>query len=145
MSILSRFLGKNQAKKSKPKKKVIKPSLKRIANKPAKATKKQPTKKMLRKRTSRKTTKRIQRKEELIGVVTHYFPKVKAGVIQIKKGTLNLSDTLHIKGHTTDFKQKVSSIQIENKPIKIAKKGQEIGLRVKSKVRHNDLVYKLKQ
>lgn len=81
---------------------------------------------------------------KVVGKVTHYFPHVKAGVIKVSKGTIALGDTLQFKGHTTDFKQKVASMQINNVPIKKAKPGQEVGLLVKSRVRHNDAVYKLK-
>lgn len=79
-----------------------------------------------------------------VGKITHYFPHVKAGVISVTNGTISLGDVLRIKGHTTDFKQKVNSMQINNVPIKEAKPGDEIGLLVKSRVRHNDVVYKLK-
>ncbi|MBN2096881.1 MAG: translation elongation factor-like protein [Candidatus Omnitrophica bacterium] len=82
---------------------------------------------------------------QLLGEVTHYFPHVKAGVIMIAKGTISLGDTVYIKGHTTEFKQKVSSMQIDNQTINQAKKGQEVGLSVKSRVRHHDRVYKLNE
>ena len=78
-----------------------------------------------------------------IGRMTHYFPHVKAGVIKVTRGILSVGDTIHIKGHTTDFKQKVLSLQLGHQPIQKAKKGQEVGIRVKSRVRQNDLVYKL--
>ena len=87
-----------------------------------------------------KKTKKVLQK---VGEVTHYFPHVKAGVISVTKGPIALGETLHFKGHTTDFKQKVNSMQINNAPIKEAKRGQEIGLLVKFRVRHHDLVYKL--
>lgn len=83
------------------------------------------------------------KKQEIIGRVTHYFPKVRAAVIKITKGTIDLGDTLYIKGYTTDFKQKVASIQIDHVPIKRAGRPQEIGLRVRSRVRRGDLVYKI--
>jgi len=75
--------------------------------------------------------------------VTHFFAHVKAGVIKLKKGTLAAGDTIYFKGHTTDFEQKVSTIQINHKPIDRAKKGQEVGLKIKSKIRHGDKVYKI--
>ena len=78
-----------------------------------------------------------------IGQMTHYFPHVKAGVIKLSKGTLSVGDTIHIKGHTTDFKQKVLSLQLDHQSIQKAQKNQEVGIRVKSRVRQNDLVYKL--
>ena len=80
---------------------------------------------------------------KVVGKVTHYFPHVKAGVILVSRGTISLGDTLQIKGHTTDFKQKVVSMQINNAPIKKAKAKDEVGLSVKSRVRHNDTVYKV--
>lgn len=106
---------------------------------------KKPKRKVLKtKKALRVIKKQPTRKEELVGIVTHYFPHVKAGVIKIKKGPVSIGDTLHIKGHTTDFTQKVTSIQIERRPIKAASKGEEIGLLVKSRVRHNDKAYKVK-
>lgn len=84
-----------------------------------------------------------EKKLEVIGQVTHYFPHVKAAVIKIKKGPLVIGDSVQIKGCTTDFKQKIDSMQIDHKPITKATKGNEIGLKMEKRVRVNDLVYKL--
>ncbi len=78
-----------------------------------------------------------------IGKITHYFPMVKAGVVKLTKGALVLGETIHIKGHTTDFKQKVTSLQLDRLPIQKAAKGQEVGISVKARVRQNDQVYKV--
>lgn len=106
---------------------------------------KKSTKKITKVKT--KTEKLIPKKKkikvEVVGKVIHYFPKVKAAVIKIKKNSVTIGDSVQIKGHTTDFKQKVVSMQINHKPIAKATKGNEIGLRVKKRVRINDLVYKL--
>jgi len=90
--------------------------------------------------------KRKEKDEELeeIGEVTHYFPHVKAAVIKIKGGTLSIGDVVRIKGHTTDFREKVTSLQINHKPITRATKSKEIGLKVKKRVREGDKVYKIK-
>ncbi|MBL7158119.1 MAG: hypothetical protein ISS91_01235 [Candidatus Omnitrophica bacterium] len=88
----------------------------------------------------RRTTEELG---ESIGEITHFFPHVKAAVIKIKKGDVAVGDTLYIKGHTTDFEQKVKSMQANHAPIEKASKGQEIGMKVKSKVRHGDKVYKI--
>ncbi len=81
-------------------------------------------------------------KYEEIGVVTHFFSHAKAAVIKIKKGGLKTGDGIYIKGHTTDFKQPVKSLQINRTSVDEAKKGQEIGVKVKSRVRIGDIVYK---
>ena len=81
------------------------------------------------------------KKIPVIGTVTHYFPHVRAAVIKIKT-PLSVGDSVKIKGHTTDFIQKVTSMQIDHVPIDSAKKGDEIGLLVDSRVRQHDIVYK---
>ena len=43
------------------------------------------------------------------------------------KNGLKVGDTVYIKGHTTDFKEPVTSIQLEHETIQEGKKGQEIG------------------
>lgn len=102
-------------------------------------------KRVLKKRPTKKTkivkVKQVKEKQNIIGTVTHYFPKVRAAVIKLK-GTLILGDTIKLKGHTTDFTQSVTSMQIDRVPINQAKKGQEIGLLVNSRVRQHDIVYK---
>lgn len=74
--------------------------------------------------------------------VTHYFPHVHAAVLKIKVGPIRIGDVLTFKGHTTDFEQKVFSMQIDHKPISVAQKGDDLGLEVKERVRVGDLVYK---
>ena len=80
---------------------------------------------------------------EEVGVISHYFHKVHAAAVKLTKATLSVGDTIIIKGHTTDFKEKVNSIQLDHVSITFASIGQEIGLMVKSKVREHDVVYKI--
>lgn len=80
---------------------------------------------------------------EKIGEVTHYFPHVKAAAVLILKDSLKVGDEIYIKGHTTDFKEKVASMQLDHVAIEEGKKAQEIGLLVKSRVRIGDSVYKV--
>jgi putative protease len=80
---------------------------------------------------------------EKIGEVTHYFPHVSAAAVKLLKGGMAVGDNIYVKGHTTDFKQKVQSIQLDHVPINEGKKGQEIGLAVKSRVRIGDSIYKI--
>ena len=78
--------------------------------------------------------------EKEIGKVSSYFSKVKVAAISLSSG-LKVGDKVHIKGHTTDFEQKVDSIQIERKEVKKVKKGDHIGIKVSEKVRPNDTVF----
>ena len=79
---------------------------------------------------------------EEIGKVTHYFTKIGVAVIELS-GDLKVGDEIHIKGATSDFKQKIDSMQIEHENIEEAKAGQSIGLKVKEHAREHDKVYKV--
>jgi len=81
-------------------------------------------------------------KLEEIGIITHYFPHVKAAVIKITKGKIRVGDNIRIKGHTTDFKQAIKSLQLNHAPIEEAKIKQEVGIKVKSRVRIGDVIYR---
>jgi hypothetical protein len=54
--------------------------------------------------------------EERIGVVTHYYSHLSVAAIQLERGTLRVSDVIHICGHTTDFRQKVESLEVDHAP-----------------------------
>ncbi len=83
--------------------------------------------------------------EEEIGIITHYFSKINVGVLELSTGELHVGDTIHIKGHTTDFYQNVESMQVEHNPVDVAKKGEPVGIKVESPVRENDVVYKVSE
>ncbi len=79
--------------------------------------------------------------EEEIGRITHYFSKIGVGVIEIDKGSLKLGDTIHIQGYTTDFYQKISSLQMEHKSAEKVSAGEAAGMKVDYDVRENDIVF----
>ena len=84
-----------------------------------------------------------EKKEELIGKITHYFAKIEVGIVEITKGSLSVGETIHVKGTSTDFEQGVDSMQVEHEQVEKAKKGDVIGLKVKDKVKEGDEVYKV--
>ena len=81
--------------------------------------------------------------EKEIGKVSGYFSHVGVAAIKLSAG-LKTGEKVHVKGHTTDFETKVGSIQIENKAVKDAKKGDHVGIKVPEKVRPNDKVFLVK-
>ena len=80
--------------------------------------------------------------EKLIGKVESYFSHVEVAAIKLE-APLSKGDTIHIKGHTTDFQQTVDSMQINKKDVEKAKKGDSVGIKVQDKVRPNDQVFKV--
>ncbi len=81
--------------------------------------------------------------EQKVGVVTHYFGHIQVAAIEITDGELCVGDTVHIKGHTSDFTQQVDSMQIEHDAVETAAVGQVIGMRVKEHAREHDEVFKV--
>ena len=79
--------------------------------------------------------------ETRIGTVTHYYNHIHVAGVTITDGELREGDTIHIKGHTSDFEQKVESMQIDHEPVKVAKEGDQIGLTVIEHAREHDTVY----
>ena len=78
-----------------------------------------------------------------LGKVTHYFSKIGVAAIQLTQDTLRVGETIHVKGHTSDFLQKIDSMQIDGKSVSEATIGQSIGLRVKDHAREHDQVFKV--
>jgi putative protease len=81
--------------------------------------------------------------KQFIGKITHYYPKIKVGLLKINTGTLKLGDDLIIIGKTTGTKKtKIKSMEIKNKPIQNAKKGQDVAIQIPL-CRKGDEVYKV--
>lgn len=81
------------------------------------------------------------RNESALGTVTHYYSHLSVAVVQINKGELKAGDTIHIKGHSTDFTQTVESMEYEHLHVDRASAGQSIGIKVKDHAREHDIVY----
>ena len=79
---------------------------------------------------------------EQIGSIRHYYSKIGVAVIDLT-AKVAVGDTIRIKGMTSDFRQKVDSMQIEHANVQDAGAGQSIGLKVTDKVREGDLVYRV--
>ena len=81
--------------------------------------------------------------EEKIGIVEHFFTNVSVAAIKITNGELKIGDTIHFVGAHTDFKQKINSMQIDRNPVESVKTGDDVGIKVKDRVREHDVVYKV--
>lgn len=80
--------------------------------------------------------------EIAIGKVSDFFSRPVVAGIDLT-GSLKVGDKLHIKGHTTDVSLAVTSMQIQNQEVKEAKSGDAVGIKVPSRVRPGDTVYKV--
>jgi len=75
-----------------------------------------------------------------IGVITHYFPHAGAGIVSIEAAELRVGDTIHIRGHTTDYYQRVERIEMDHRSVEVAGAGDVVGIQVSQRVREGDSV-----
>lgn len=83
-------------------------------------------------------------KERKVGTVEHYYPKVQAASVGLEDD-LKLGDTIHIKGHGDDLTEKVTSMQLDHRPIQEGHAGQHIGVQVPQKVHEKAEVFKVEK
>lgn len=118
-----------------------KPACKKAAPRPKKQTPARP-KPAAKKKPLIKSKKAAPLGDQL-GKVVAFFRIPVVAVIKVTKGSLKAGDQIWIKGHTTDLKQTVTSLQVNHQPIQKARKGAEVGLKISDRARRGDRVYRL--
>ena len=78
-----------------------------------------------------------------LGAVTHYFGKIGVAAIEIQQDSLTVGEMIHVKGHTSDFTQRVDSMQVDHHDVTVAKAGESVGIRVAGHVHEHDKVFKV--
>lgn len=78
-----------------------------------------------------------------IGTVVHYFDRPQVAVVRIVVGEIAVGDTLHFRGHTTDFSEAVASMELDHKPVERAGAGAEVAIKVIGRARVHDKVLKM--
>lgn len=80
--------------------------------------------------------------EQEIGAVTHYFDKPKVAIVKLT-GPVAVGDQLRFHGHTTEFTENVTSMELDHKKVESAKAGDEIAIQVVGRARQHDKVFKV--
>jgi translation elongation factor EF-Tu-like GTPase len=81
---------------------------------------------------------------ERIGVVTHYYSHLSVATLRLESGTVRVGDVIHIRGHTTDFSQRVESLEVNHAQVAEVAPNDDFGLKLAGHVREHDIVYKIK-
>lgn len=81
--------------------------------------------------------------EEQVGKVFKYFKKPSVAALEIENGKLESGDKVRFEGENTDFEQEIRSMEIDGEEVKEVGPGDQVGLKVDSRVRPNDKVIKL--
>jgi len=83
--------------------------------------------------------------EEQVAVIVKFFAKPSVAALEVTNGTIKKGDLLKYKGHTTDFTEEITSMEIDNQPMDEVKAGDLVGVKVKERVREGDKVYKVSE
>jgi hypothetical protein len=133
---------KSKVKRKKPVRRVVRRVVKKVVKKVVKTASK-----VLRKPRPKPATPAPPPPPpgDRIGTVTHYFAHVSVAVVQLDPGTtLRVGDNIHIRGHTSDFGQRVVSLQIGHAQVDEVGPNDDFGLKVNDHAREHDVVYKVK-
>jgi putative protease len=80
---------------------------------------------------------------ERVGIVTHYFSHLAVVVVKLERGMLRVGDTIHFKGHTSDFSQRIGSLQVNHQSVTQVGPDDDFGMKVTAHAREGDVVYKM--
>jgi hypothetical protein len=84
--------------------------------------------------------------EQRIGVVTHYYSHLSVATIKLEPGTtLRVGDVIHICGHTTDFTQRIESLEVNHAAASEVGPDDDFGLKVIEHAREHDVVFKARR
>ncbi len=82
--------------------------------------------------------------EHLAGKIIKYYGTIGVASVEVFD-RLATGDIIHIKGQTTDFDQRIASMEIDHLRVSSVAKGQRAGIKVSDHVRENDLVYRVEE
>ncbi|HSD99682.1 MAG TPA: hypothetical protein VLB72_02975 [Burkholderiales bacterium] len=134
---------KAPARKPAPRRKTVKKAAKRAPVRRAAPKARKPAARPAAPRPAPVSPASMAPPGERIGVVTHYFSHLTVAVVKLEAARLRVGDTIHIRGHTTDFKQRVDSLQVNHAAVQEVGPGDDFGLKVRDHAREHDIVYKV--
>ena len=77
--------------------------------------------------------------------MSHYYSHLSVATLRLESGTLRVGDVIHIRGHTTDFNQRVEFLEVITRQRPEVGPNDDFGLKVVGHVREHDVVYKVRR
>ena len=153
----TRRKAKGKARGKRKKAPVTKAATRRKVTRKAKTTSKKTAKKVSPRSASIKKTEptakttvkpapqSASREQRINGVVTHSYSHLSVATVRLEPGTtLHVGDVIHIHGHTTDFTQKVESLEVDHASVTEVGPNDDFGLKVIEHAREHDAVFRVR-
>ena len=81
--------------------------------------------------------------EQLVGTVTHFFKGPSVAIVTVTDGEIAVGDEVRFKGHTSDFIERITSMEVDHQKVERATVGHEVAIQVVERARQHDQVFKL--
>ena len=79
-------------------------------------------------------------KEKPIGKVIHYYDKINVAIVKLEK-KLSVGTTVKFVKGDNVFEQTVESMEMKHGKLTVAKRGDEVGIKVDQTVKEGTLLY----
>ena len=95
------------------------------------------------KKVARKSVKKSVPKKmpSVLGKVTHYYDHIGVGVLELKS-PLSVGEKILLRRGKQEFTQIVESLQIDHESVSKARRGEDVGLKLKESIKEGALVYR---
>jgi len=81
--------------------------------------------------------------EQLVGTVSHYFKGPSVAIVRLTAGPLAVGDRIRFHGHTTDFTEQITSMEVNHQKVERANTGEEVAIQVTDRAREHDQVLRV--
>lgn len=81
--------------------------------------------------------------EQLVGTVTHFFKGPSVAVVKVVEGHIAVGDNVRFLGHTSDFNERITSMEVDHQKVERANAGDEVAIQVIARVRPHDKVFRV--
>ena len=79
-----------------------------------------------------------------LGKVVHWFDKIGVAVLSLN-GVLKVGDKVKVQKGEVEFEEEIGSMQVDHKPVKSAKKGDEVAVKLSQQAKEGTLIFKVKK
>lgn len=81
--------------------------------------------------------------EQLVGTVSHFFKGPSVAIVRLTAGPLAVGDRIRFHGHTTDFTEQITSMEVSHQKVEHANAGEEVAIQVTDRAREHDQVLRV--
>ena len=77
-----------------------------------------------------------------IGRVKHYYNHLHVAVLELSQG-LKMGESIHIRGHTTDLRERITSMEVDHHMVVRVEAGADVAIKVIEPVHEHDVVLRV--